>query len=290
MPGLPGVGLRAPHIEDILARRPDIAWLEVHPENYMMDPAALSSLERIREHYPLSLHAVGLSLGSAGPLDRRHLKRLKSLLQRLSPFLVSEHLSWAMTEDTHFNDLLPMPYTEEALDTMTSHVHQAQEAIGRRLLIENPSSYLRFRHSTMNEATFLTELVRRTQCGLLLDLNNLYVSAHNVGLNSTDYLATIPAAAIGEFHVAGHARNLLGNNVVLIDDHGSTVSDDVWALYAEAVRRFGYRPTLVEWDNDLPALEVLLGEAARAASLVAALSEECDAHAAVICRWASAGQ
>ncbi len=277
---LPGVGLRAAHIEEVLVHRPDIAWLEVHPENYMTEPAAVASLERIREHYPLSLHAVGSSLGSAGPLDRRHLGRLTSLVQRLEPFLVSEHLSWAMTDDAHLNDLLPMPYTEEALDTMTSHIHQVQEAIGRPMLIENPSSYLRFRHSTMSEATFLNELVRRTNCGLLFDLNNLYVSAHNVGVNPTDYLATLPAAAIGEFHVAGHARNLIGSDVVLIDDHGSRVSEDVWALYAEAVRRFGYRPTLVEWDNDLPTLEVLLGEAARAASLVAGISGESDAHAA----------
>lgn len=275
----PGVGLRAAHVEEVLVHRPDIAWLEVHPENYMLDPAALARLERLREHYPLSLHGVALSLGTAGPLDLRHLARLTSLIERLEPFLISEHLAWSMTGNVHLNDLLPLPYTEEALDAMTSHVHQVQAAIGRRILIENPSSYLRFRHSTLSEATFLTELVRRTDCGLLFDVNNLYVSAHNVGVNPTEYFATVPASAIGEFHVAGHTRNVIQGDVVLIDDHGSCVSEDVWVVYAEAVRCFGYRPTLVEWDTNLPTLDVLLGEAAKARSLSASLSES-HAHSA----------
>jgi uncharacterized protein len=254
-------------MREILACRPDIAWLEVHPENYVANPTALVALERIREHYPLSLHGVALSLGTAGPVDLEHLTRLSSLIARIDPILISEHLAWGRTGEVHLNDLLPLPYTEEALETVASHVEQVQEAVGRRILIENPSSYLRFRHSTLSEAEFLAELVRRTDCGLLFDVNNLYVSAHNVGVDTRDYFATIPAAAIGEIHLAGHARCLIGGDAVLIDDHGSLISEDVWALYIEAIRRFGHRPTLIEWDTDIPALEVLLGEAARAAEL-----------------------
>lgn len=264
LPPAPGIGLRAAHVEEVLAHRPDVAWLEVHPENYMTDAAALALLQRVREQYPLSLHGVGLSLGTAGPLNLRHLGRLKSLVERLEPVLVSEHLAWSMTGKVHLNELLPLPYTEEALDTVTTHVHQVQAALGRTILIENPSSYLRFRQSTMSEAAFLTELVRRTDCGLLLDINNLYVSAHNVGVNARDYFATVPPAAIGEFHLAGHARNVVGGAIVLIDDHGSSVSEEVWSLYRDAIRCFGHRPALIEWDTDLPPLEVLLGEAARA--------------------------
>jgi uncharacterized protein (UPF0276 family) len=263
----PGVGLRAAHMGEILARRPDIGWLEVHPENYVADPSALATLERIREDYPLSLHGVALSLGSAGPLDLRHLTRLSSLTASLAPILISEHLAWGRAGEEHLNDLLPLPYTEEALETVASHVDQVQEALGRRILIENPSSYLRFRHSTLTEAQFLAELVRRTDCRLLFDVNNLYVSAHNVGVDIVDYFATIPAAAIGEIHLAGHARSLIGGEAVLIDDHGSRICEDVWTLYTEAIRRFGYRPTLIEWDTDIPALDVLFGEAARAAEL-----------------------
>jgi uncharacterized protein len=263
----PGVGLRAPHVEELLGRRPDIGWLEVHPENYMTNPAALSVLELVREQYPLSFHGVGLSLGTAGPLDLRHVARLKSLIERLEPFLISEHLAWSMADDAHLNDLLPLPYTEEALDTMTSHIEQVQAAIGRRILIENPSSYLRYRHSTLEEATFLAELVRRTGCGLLFDINNLYVSAHNVGIDLGEYFATLPPLAIGEFHLAGHASNTIGGDVLLIDDHGSRVSEDVWTLYADALRCFGYRPTLVEWDTELPTLDVLVREAGRAEQL-----------------------
>ncbi len=265
----PGIGLRGPHIQEILDGRPDVAWLEVHPENYMTAPAALSQLESVREHYPLSLHGVSLSLGSAAQVDRRHLRALKGLVARLEPFLVSEHLAWSRSGGAHLNDLLPLPYTEEALDMMVEHVDQIQTALGRSILIENPSSYLRFRHSTMSEATFLACLVRRTGCGVLLDVNNLYVSAHNVGIVPSDYFAALGGATIGEFHVAGHAVNRIGDDVVLVDDHGSRVSDAVWDLYAEATRHYGCRPTLVEWDTDLPSLDVLVGEARRARDLSA---------------------
>jgi uncharacterized protein len=263
-PALPGVGLRAPHLEEVLACRPDVAWFEVHPENYMYDPMALAALERVRSHYPLSLHGVALSLGTAGPLDRRHLDRLKTLVDLLDPFLVSEHMAWSVNNGAHFNDLLPLPCTEEALETMSSHVAEVQDVLGRRILVENPSGYLRFRHSTMGEATFLTELVRRTGCGLLCDVNNIYVSAWNIETDPIEYLDLLPAAAVGEIHLAGHAVNILGNRTVLIDDHASRVSDGVWALYREALIRFGCRPTLIEWDADLPPLDMLLSEAAKA--------------------------
>lgn len=276
----PGVGLRGPHMEEVLDRQPNVAWFEVHPENYMADPAALAVLLRVRKHYPLSLHGVSLSLGSATQIDLRHLRALKSLIEQLEPFLVSEHLSWSRTEDAHLNDLLPLPYTEEALDVMANHVDQVQTELGRRILIENPSTYLRFRHSTMSEAAFLAELVQRTECGVLLDVNNLVVSAHNVGLRIADYFDALPASAIGEIHVAGHAVNRVNDQVVLIDDHGSPVSDDVWSLYSKAVRHYGYRPTLVEWDTNLPPLDVLVAEAVRAADLSASLLGEPRAYAA----------
>jgi uncharacterized protein (UPF0276 family) len=276
----PGVGLRGPHVEEILAHRPAIAWLEVHPENYLRDPAALLLLEKVRAHYPLSLHGVALSLGSAGQLDLQHIRHLKSMIERLQPVLVSEHLSWSRTDDVHLNELLPLPFTEEALETIVTHVHQVQSELQRSILIENPSSYLRFRHSTLSEPAFLTELIRRTGCGVLLDVNNLFVSSHNVGLDLAEYFSMLPASAIGEMHLAGHARNVSDGVVVLIDDHGSHVSEEVWSLYAEVVRRFGPRPTLIEWDTDLPALNVLIAEARRAQSICAEGFGAAHAHVA----------
>lgn len=276
----PGVGLRGPHIQEVLERQPDLGWLEVHPENYMANPKALSLLERVRECYPLSLHGVSLSLGSVAVIDTVHLTRLKSLVDQLEPFLVSEHLSWSRTVDNHLNELLPLPYTEEALQVMERHVDQVQSALGRRILIENPSTYLRFRHSTMSEAEFLAKLVERTDCGVLLDVNNLYVSAHNVGLSIPDYFRLLPASAIAEIHVAGHAVNRIGDQSILIDDHGSEVAHDVWTLYRETVSQYGHRPTLVEWDTNLPTLDVLLTEAMHARHLVASQKEAPRADAA----------
>jgi uncharacterized protein len=271
MPALPGIGLRAPHMEAVLTCRPDVAWFEVHPENYMHDPMALAALERVRSHYPLSLHGVALSLGSAGPLHRHHLKRLKGLVDRLDPLLVSEHMAWSVSDDAHFNDLLPLPCTEEALDTMAAHVTEVQDVLGRRILVENPSGYLRFRHSTMGEAIFLAELVRRTGCGLLCDVNNIYVSAHNIRTDPIEYLDLLPPTAIGEIHLAGHAINIADNRAVLIDDHASRVCDGVWALYRQALIRFGRQPTLIEWDADLPPLDTLLSEAAKAGDVAGEL-------------------
>lgn len=270
IPAAIGVGLRAPHIAEVIATRPAIGWLEVHAENYMGGGPALAQLDAIRRDYPLSLHGVGLSLGSAEGLDAEHLRRFKSLIGRTEPMLVSEHLSWSATGGTYLNDLLPLPYTEESLTIVARNVAIAQDALGRRFLIENPSSYLRFRHSTIPEPEFLTELVRRTGCGLLCDVNNIHVACANLGGTPEDYLDALPAAAVGEIHLAGHSPVARGGRTLLIDDHGSPVAPAVWQLYRRALARFGLVPSLVEWDKALPSLAVLLGEARAAESMARA--------------------
>jgi uncharacterized protein (UPF0276 family) len=262
-----GIGLRAPHYSEILERRPRLAFLEVHSENYFGDGgAALAWLERLRACYPVSLHGVGLSLGSADPLDERHLARLASLVRRFEPILVSEHLSWSSSGGHHANDLLPLPFSEEALDHVVARIGAAQERLGRRLLVENVSSYVRLPDSAIPEWEFVAEVVRRSGCGLLLDVNNVWVNATNHGFDARRYLDAIHAAIVCEIHLAGFERS----GAMLIDTHGAPVAAEVWDLYGEAVRRFGPRPTLIEWDNDIPALDVLLAEAARARALVAA--------------------
>jgi len=261
LPSRAGVGLRAQHVGELLATRPAVPWLEVHPENYMSGGAALASLEAVRREYPVSLHGVGLSLGTAGEIDARHLIRVKSLVDHIEPCLVSEHLSWSTAGGVYLNHLLPLPYTEETLAVVAGHIHEVQDALGRRILIENPSSYLRFRHSSMAEPHFLAELARRTGCGLLCDVNNIYVSARNLGLDAASYLDALPAHGIGEIHLAGHAENDADGRVILIDDHGSPVAAPVWNLYERALERFGPVPTLIEWDTDIPELAVLLAEA-----------------------------
>jgi uncharacterized protein (UPF0276 family) len=276
LPSGAGIGLRAPHVGELLATRPAVPWLEVHPENYMSGGPALVLLEAVRREYPVALHGVGLSLGTAGDLDARHLGRLRSLVDRLEPCLVSEHLSWSTAGGTYLNHLLPLPYTDETLGVVADHVDEVQNALGRRILIENPSSYLRFRHSSMAEPYFLAELARRTGCGLLCDVNNIYVSAWNVGLDAGSYLDALPALAIGEIHLAGHAANDADGRTILIDDHGSPVTDPVWKLYQRALERFGSVPTLIEWDTDIPELSVLLGEASVADRLLEAFASEND--------------
>ncbi len=261
LPSRAGIGLRAQHVGELLATRPAVPWLEVHAENYMSGGAALASLEAVRREYPVSLHSVGLSLGTAGDIDARHLTRLKSLVDHIEPCLVSEHLSWSTAGGAYLNHLLPLPYTEETLAVVTAHIHEVQDALGRRILIENPSSYLRFRHSSTAEPHFLAELARRTGCGLLCDVNNIYVSAWNLGLDAASYLDALPAHGIVEIHLAGHAGNDADGRVILIDDHGSPVAAPVWDLYERALERFGPVPTLIEWDTDIPELAVLLAEA-----------------------------
>lgn len=270
-----GIGLRAPHIDQVLASRPAVAWFEAHAENHMTDRAddvtpAFDALWRVRQDYPVSLHGVGLSLGTAGALDADHLARFTDLVRRIDPVLVSEHLAWCGTPGVFLNDLLPLPCTEEALRTAVQHVDAVQTAIGRRLLVENPSAYIVFADPGLAEADFLTELVARTGCGLLCDLNNSHVSAHNLGGDAQAWLRRLPADAIGEIHLAGFVRENDGGESLLIDTHSAAVDDAVWALYAMALRLFGPRPTLIEWDADIPALDVLRAEASRADAIAAA--------------------
>ena len=267
--GLVGIGLRAPHVAEIVATRPPLGWLEVHTENYLGGGPAPRALDRVRREHPVSLHGVGLSLGSAEGLERAYLARVVDLVRRIEPVLVSEHLSWSIVGGAYLNHLLPLPYTEESLALIAGHVTEAQDALGRPLLVENPSSYLRFRHSPIPEPEFLAELARRTGCSLLCDVNNVFVSCRNFDQDPAAYLDALPAPAIGEIHLAGHARNEAAGRTILIDDHGSPVSDEVWALYARALERFGPRPTLIEWDTDIPALPVLLDEARRAEAAIA---------------------
>jgi uncharacterized protein (UPF0276 family) len=271
IPQAAGIGLRSQHISEMLSRRPSAGWLEVHAENYMGDSAAVAALETLRQSYPLSVHGVGLSLGSAGGLDREHLDRLRKVCIRFEPDLVSEHLAWSVADGAYLNDLLPLRYDEAALSVVARNVQTVQDSLKRRVLIENLSAYLAFAGSTMTEAEFLAELVNRTGCGLLLDVNNVHVSAHNIGFDARAFIDTLPARSIGEIHLAGHAVNELGDDTVLIDDHGSRVPPAVWSLYAHAIEKLGPRPTLIEWDTDVPSLDVLLGEAMWADMLAATI-------------------
>jgi uncharacterized protein (UPF0276 family) len=264
-----GIGLRFPHHAAVLETRPDIPWLEVHTENYMGGGKPLAYLEAIRSHYPISLHGVGLSLGSAEGLDAAHLQRIRQTAERVEPALVSEHLSWSVVDGRYLADLLPLPMTEEALDIVCRHVDQVQAYLRRRILVENPSTYLRWRHSTIPEWEFLAAVASRTGCGILCDVNNIYVSAANHGWDPRAYLAALPPAAIAEIHLAGHSTRAIEDGRVLrIDDHGSRVFPEVWTLYTAALARFGPIPTLIEWDTDIPELAVLLDEANRAAALL----------------------
>lgn len=275
-----GIGLRSPHVAEILERRPAVGWLEVHAENYMGGGPAVRALERLRHVYPIAVHGVGLSLGSAGSLDAVHLERLAALVERLEPVLVSEHLAWSRVGGVYLNHLLPLPYDDETLAVVSEHVERVQDRLGRRLLVENPSSYLRLRHSRMAEPAFLNALAHRTGCGLLCDVNNVYVSCVNLGGGPAEYLDALEPAAIGEIHLAGHAVNDADGRAVLIDDHGSRVTAAVWELYARALTRFGAVPTLIEWDTAVPPLPVLLEEAATAGTLARRLVRGRDARAA----------
>jgi uncharacterized protein len=274
-----GIGLRAPHVVEIMASRPALGFLEVHAENYMANGPALEDLLQLREHYPVSLHGVGLSLGSAEGLSRAHLNRLQMLVEEARPRLVSEHLSWNVVGGTYLNDLIPFPYTPESLAIVSRHVDHVQQTLGRRLLIENPSSYLRYRSSTMAEAEFLAELVRRTGCGILCDVNNVFVTAQNLRLDASAYLRGLPAGAVGEIHLAGHAANDADGVTILIDDHGAPVCDAVWALYDEALRLFGPVPALVEWDSNVPDLDVLIDQARRADAIACTTLAQGESHA-----------
>lgn len=265
IPAKAGIGLRFRHHQVVIDTRPDVAWFEVHTENYMGGWITPRYLDAIRRDYPISLHGVGLSLGSADGLDIAHLSRVRSAIERFDPGLISEHLSWSIAGGVYLADLLPLPMTEEALRIVCQHVDQVQACLKRRILIENPSTYLCFRHSTIPEWEFLSHVARRTGCSILCDVNNLYVSASNHGWDAMTYLCALPPAAIGEIHLAGHSiRQLDQGRTLRIDNHGSRVASEVWALYREALKRFGPVPTLIEWDTDVPPIEILMEEAAMA--------------------------
>ena len=250
---------------------PKVAFVEVHSENYFGDGGQpLAFLERFRSEYPLSLHGVGLSLGSADALNLAHLTKLKRLVQRFEPALVSDHLCWVGVGGQYLNDLLPLPYTEASLVHMVDRVQEAQDFLGQQMLVENVSSYLQFKHSTIPEWDFVAELARRSGCGLLFDVNNIYVNAINHGFDPMVYLCAIPPSCVKEIHLAGFDRlEEKGGAVCLIDTHGNPVSSDVWTLYDAAIARCGTVPTLIEWDTDIPPLATLLGEADKANAVLA---------------------
>lgn len=263
---LAGIGLKTRHVAALLAGEAEIGFLEVHAENYMgAGGPALRQLDRLRARWPLSVHGVGLSIGGAEPLDTRHLERLAGVVERFEPRWVSEHLAWSSHGGSFFNDLLPLPYDAATLDRVCRHVDQVQRRLKRRLLIENPSTYVEFAASTMDEADFLAEVVRRTGCALLLDVNNAYVSGVNHGRDPWGLIEALPAEAVREIHLAGFAEDRDGaGDRLLIDHHGSPVDVAVWSLYRRTVERIGPRPTLIERDNDIPALGALAREAALA--------------------------
>lgn len=276
-----GIGLRALHHTAIVAELPDVGFLEAHPENYMGGGAARQALLRAREIYPVSLHGVGLSLGGAEPIDRQHLARLADLVDIVDPYLVSEHIAWCRIDGVYLNDLLPLPYTEEALALIVDHVGEVQDRLGRRILLENPSAYAAFRRSPIPEGEFMAELARRSGCGLLLDVNNLWVNAHNLGVEPASVMAALVPGSVGEIHLAGHHVAIQEGRRLLIDDHGSPVADTVWDLYRAALCRFPEAVTLVEWDSNIPSLDVLVREAKKADAIRCRIPSVCGLDRAV---------
>ena len=261
-----GIGYRFKHHDDLLEQKPDIGWIEVHPENYFSGGRPRHYLEKARELYPLSLHAVGMSLGSTEAVDEAHLSEVKELINIYEPFSVSDHASWSASGNAHLNDLMPLPYTEETLANLCRNVERTQEFLGRKILVENPSTYISFTESEMTEQEFMNETARRTGCGILLDINNIYVQAHNHGNDPYAYVDAIKADYVGELHLAGHMEKEFegSSQTVLIDTHGDYVRSEVWDLYDHAVKKLGSVPTLIEWDSEIPELPVLVAEAHKA--------------------------
>lgn len=266
---LTGIGLRTPHYTEFLEKRPDVAWVEVHSENYFGDGGRpLQILEQVRKHYPISLHGVSLSIGSADELNWKYLKSLRELINQIDPCLVSDHLSWSSINGHYLHDLLPLPYTEEALQHLIPRIQQVQEYLNRQILIENISSYIQFTHSTIPEAEFITELAHASGCGILLDINNIYVSANNLHFDPHTYLTTIPANYIQEIHLAGFTTRMINEKEIFIDSHNRPIVPAVWDLFRSAIEYLGPKPTIIEWDTDLPALETLCLEAYRAEKIM----------------------
>ena len=271
LPARPGVGYKPQHFKDLQDDPGPVEWIEIHAENYMGDGGRpLAQLRALSEKFALSVHGVGLSIGGEMPLDRDHLARLKKLCDWANPASFSEHLAWSTHDSEFLNDLLPLPYTEATLSRVADHISQVQDTIGRQMLLENPSSYLAFDESTLSETAFLAELTHRTSCGLLLDVNNVFISAKNLALSPRDYIDAYPVDAVGELHVGGHEEDSVGfNQPLLIDSHSRPVVDPVWDLLAYTLDRTGPKPVLVEWDNDVPDWPTLRTEAERAADVLA---------------------
>lgn len=282
MPRKTGVGLRLPHLAEVMATVPSVGWLEIHPENFLANPHATELLVELSRQYPMSVHTVGISIGSVEGIDRVHLGRLRALIDAIDPILVSGHLAWSTHQGAYLNDLLPLPFDEETLQLVAAHLREVQDGLSRPYVIENPSSYVGFATSTMPEAEFLSELVHRTGCQLLCDVSNVYLSAHNMGYDAYRFIDDLPSDAISELHLGGFTPEDDEANPgaeLLVDTHATTIAEPVWDLYAHALRRFGPKPTIIEWDNDIPSLATLLDEATRADAVGAQALEGCRANA-----------
>jgi uncharacterized protein (UPF0276 family) len=277
-----------PHLAEVAATSPSVEWFEVHPENFLANPHARELLMKIAERYPIAVHTVGVSIGSVDGIDHAHLARVRELIEDLNPILVSGHLAWSTHQGIYLNDLLPLPYDDETLQLVSSHLHQVQDTLRRPYLVENPSSYVGFGTSTMTEVEFLGELARRTGCGLLCDVSNVFLSGHNMGYDPYRYIDAFPSGAVQELHLGGFAAEddeaTPGGTQVLIDTHGTTIAESVWHLYAHALRRFGATPTLIEWDNDIPDLGTLFSEVQRANTVAAETLTRTDTNPHVVAR------
>jgi uncharacterized protein len=283
LPAAAGIGLRLPHIAEVVATRPEVPWLEIHPENFLANPHATELLIELSQHYPVSVHTVGISIGSADGVDGEHLERVTRLVERIKPAMVSGHIAWSSHGGQYLNDLLPLPYTAETLALVSDHLKRVQDRLGRDYLLENPSTYVGFADSTMTETQFLNELVARTGCRLLCDVSNVFLSGHNMCLDPFAYLDALPPHAVEELHLGGFEAEedeTLPGSTLLVDTHASAIADDVWPLFAHALRRFGSKPALIEWDSDLPPLATLVSEARKADDVRQAAIE--DRHAALV--------
>lgn len=274
LPPAPGVGYKPQHFNDLLSNPATVKWLEIHAENYMgAGGRPIAQLKHLSERFDLSVHGVGLSIGGEGRLDADHLARLKHLIAWLNPASFSEHLAWSTHESAFLNDLLPLPYTNTTLARVADHVDEVQETVGQKMLLENPSSYLAFDESTYEETDFLREVARRTGCGLLLDVNNVFVSATNLGTDPISYIDRFPLDLVGEIHLAGHDEDHDDHGKpLLIDSHGREVAEPVWALFAHVIEKAGPKPSLIEWDTDVPEWPILANEANRAARVLEGVS------------------
>ncbi len=269
-----GIGLRHPYYEEALSTDLNLGWIEVHPENYFGGGAHRHFLSKAREKFQLSLHAIGLSLGSTDPVNEEHLRQFKELIDIFNPFHVSDHASWSASGNAHLNDLLPLPYTQETLDALCSNIDRTQNYFGRQMLVENPSTYVAFAENDMTEYEFMNAAAEKTGCKILLDINNIYVQCFNHGFDPQDYINGIERRYVGEMHLAGHVEHSAGDQTILIDSHSLPVRYEVWDLYEDAVRRFGPVPTLIEWDQDFPTLETLVAEADKARAIISEVQEE----------------